>query len=327
MKAVVYEEYGAPTEVMALEDVGVPAAGEGHVLVRVEATSANPADWHLVRGEPRVVRLQIGVRRPKKRVLGGDVAGVVEAVGPGVTGWAAGDDVVGCPFDNGYGGFAEYASVPAELLVPKPAGVSFAEAAVVPLAGLTALQGLRDHGRLEAGQHVMIIGASGGVGTMAVQIAASMGAEVTAVCSTRNLDLVRSLGADHVVDYTAEAVTDRPERYDVVLQVAGQASPRECCRVLTREGTLVQISGDSDGRWVGPIWRLIAGKLVSPFVPQRIASFVATPVRADLEHLFALVEVGQLRPVIDRTYPLAEVPQALEYLELGHTPGKVAITV
>jgi NADPH:quinone reductase-like Zn-dependent oxidoreductase len=323
MKAVVYDGYGAPSEVMALEDVEVPTAGDGHVLVRVEATSVNPADWHLVRGEPRIARLQIGVRRPKERVLGGDV----EAVGGGVTGRAVGDEVVGCPFDNGYGGFAEYASVPADLVVPKPAGVSFAEAATVPLAGLTALQGLRDHGRVAAGQHVMIIGASGGVGTLAVQIAKSLGAEVTGVCSTRNLDLVRSLGADHVVDYTAEPVTDRPERYDVVLQVSGQASPRACCRVLTKEGTLVQISGDSEGRWVGPVWRLIAGKLVSPFVPQRIATFTAKPVRADLEHLFALVEAGQLRPVIDRTYPLAEVPQALEYLELGHTPGKVAITV
>jgi NADPH:quinone reductase-like Zn-dependent oxidoreductase len=327
MKAVVYDGYGAPSEVMALEDVEVPTAGDGHVLVRVEATSVNPADWHLVRGEPRIARLQIGVRRPKERVLGGDVAGVVEAVGGGVTGRAVGDEVVGCPFDNGYGGFAEYASVPADLVVPKPAGVSFAEAATVPLAGLTALQGLRDHGRVAAGQHVMIIGASGGVGTLAVQIAKSLGAEVTGVCSTRNLDLVRSLGADHVVDYTAEPVTDRPERYDVVLQVSGQASPRACCRVLTKEGTLVQISGDSEGRWVGPVWRLIAGKLVSPFVPQRIATFTAKPVRADLEHLFALVEAGQLRPVIDRTYPLAEVPQALEYLELRHTPGKVAITV
>ena len=327
MKAVVYDGYGAPSEVMALEDVEVPTAGDGHVLVRVEATSANPADWHLVRGEPRIARLQIGMRRPKERVLGGDVAGVVEAVGGGVTGCAVGDEVVGCPFGNGYGGFAEYASVPADLLVPKPAGVSFAEAATVPLAGLTALQGLRDHGRVAAGQHVMIIGASGGVGTLAVQIAKSLGAEVTGVSSTRNLDLVRSLGADHVVDYTAEPVTDRPERYDVVLQVSGQASPRACCRVLTKEGTLVQISGDSEGRWVGPVWRLIAGKLVSPFVPQRIAAFTAKPVRADLEHLVALVEAGRLRPVIDRTYPLAEVPQALEYLELGHTPGKVAITI
>ena len=327
MKAVVYEEYGAPSEVMSLEDVAVPTTGDGHVLVRVEATLANPADWHLVRGEPRIARLQIGVRRPKARVLGGDVAGVVEAVGGGVSGRAVGDEVVGCPFGNGYGGFAEYASVPSDLLVPKPAGVSFAEAAAVPLAGLTALQGLRDHGRVAAGQHVMIIGASGGVGTLAVQVAKAMGAEVTGVCSTRNLDLVRSLGADHVVDYTAEPVTDRPERYDVVLQVSGQASPRACCRVLTREGTLVQISGDSDGRWVGPIWRMVAGKLVSPFVPQRIATFTAKPVRADLEHLFSLVDSGALHPVVDRTYPLAEVPQALEYLELGHTPGKVAITV
>ena len=327
MKAIVCHGYGAPQDVLRFTDVDEPVVGDDDVLVRVRAASVNPADWHLVRGEPYIARLQVGLRRPSFRVPGCDVAGVVEAVGGNVTTLRPRDEVYGSPFLRGFGAFAERACVTERLVAPKPAGLSFEQAAAVPLAASTALQGLRDHGRIEPGHMVMVIGASGGVGTFAVQIAKSFGAEVTGVCSTRNVDTVRSLGADHVIDYTNEDVTEGGHRYDLVLQAAGTLSPADCRRMLAPTGTLVQISGDSDGRWIGAVDRLVSARLLSPFVSQKLVSFTVTPSTEDLEALKELVEAGEVTPVIDRTYSLSEVPEALRYLEEGHARGKVAVTV
>jgi NADPH:quinone reductase-like Zn-dependent oxidoreductase len=228
---------------------------------------------------------------------------------------------------RGFGAFAEYVSVPQDLLVPKPATLSFEQAAAVPLAASTALQGLRDHGGIEPGQKVLIVGASGGVGTFAVQIARSFGAEVSGVCSTRSAEMVGSLGAGHVIDYTREDFIRGGQDYDLIFQLAGTRSPSECRRALSPKGTLVQISGDSDGHWIGPVDRIIHALVLSPFVSQRMASFTVKPNGEDLRFLKQLIETGQLAPVIDRTYPLAEVPEAIRYLEDGHPRGKVVISV
>jgi NADPH:quinone reductase-like Zn-dependent oxidoreductase len=326
MKAMVNMIYGPP-DVLELTAVEEPIPRDDEALVKVYAASVNPADWHLLRGEPYVARLQLGLRRPKYRVLGCDVAGYVEAVGKNVAMLQKGDEVFGSPFMHGFGAFAERVSIPEDLLAPKPANLSFEQAAAVPLAASTALQGLRDHGGIEPGHKVLIIGASGGVGTFAVQIAKYFGAEVTGVCSTRNVELVRSLGADHVVDYTQEDFARSGQRYDLIFQLAGTRSPSDCRRVLTSKGTLVQISGDSDGRWLGPVDRIIKALVLSPFVSQKVASFTVEPNRDDLRFLKQLLEAGKLTPVIDRTYPLAEVPEAIRYLEEGHARGKVVITV
>jgi NADPH:quinone reductase-like Zn-dependent oxidoreductase len=326
MRAVVTQRYGPPDEVLKIEDVATPEVGRGDVLVRTHATSVNPADWHLIRGEPRIARMQIGLRRPKHPVMGCDVAGRVEAVGGDVTSFRPGDEVFGYPFPE-CGCFAEYVSVPAARLAPKPAGLSFEQAAAIPLAATTALQALRDRGHVAAGQHVLVVGASGGVGHFAVQIAKSFGAEVTAVCSTRNLDLVRDLGADHAVDYTAEDFTAGEARYDLLLQVAGTTPASACRRVLTPKGTLVLISGDSPGRWIGPVGRIVRALALSPFVGQKLTGVNAKPRREDLDTLGRLVDEGRLAPAVDRTYSLDQVPEALRYLEAGHTRGKVVITV
>jgi NADPH:quinone reductase-like Zn-dependent oxidoreductase len=255
------------------------------------------------------------------------VAGVVEAVGGRVTGFQPGDEVFGCTSAHGYGAFAEYVSLADDVLVRKPPNVSFEHAAAVPLAAMTALKGLRDHGRLEQGQEVLIVGASGGVGTFAVQIAKSLGAEVTGVCSTRNLDLVGSIGADRVIDYTREDFTRGGRRYDLILQVAGTVPPSRCRRALTPKGTLVLISGDSRGHLLGPVARLLRALAMSPFVSQRMVAFTMKPNGEDMELLRGLLEAGGLTPVIDRTYPLTEVPEAIRYLEQGHARGKVVVTV
>jgi len=327
MKAIVQDRYGPPSELLELTDIDQPVVEDDAVLVRVHATSVNPADWHLLRGEPYIARLQVGLRNPKHPVLGCDVAGQVEAVGSNVTTFQPGDEVFGSPFMRGFGAFAERVVVPEELLAPKPTNLSFEQAATVPLAASTALQGLRDLGQIEAGQRVLIVGASGGVGTFAVQIAKALGAEVTGVCSTRNVDMVRSLGADHVIDYTRDDFTKGEQRYDLILQVAGSSSPSDCRRALTPKGTLVLISGDSDDRWIGPVDRLIKARLLSPLVSQTMVNFTVTPNREDLESLRGLIEAGNLTPVIDRTYSLSEVPEAIGYLEEGHARGKVAITM
>ena len=327
MKAIVQDEYGPPGEVLELQDIDVPLVEDDAVLVRVRATSLNPADWHLMRGKPYVARLQFGLRRPKDAVAGCDVAGHVEAVGKNVSAFRPGDEVFGSPFGRGLGTFAERVCVSADLVAVKPANLSFDHAAAVPLAALTALQGLRDHGSVKPGQRVLIIGASGGVGTFAVQIAKCFGAEVTGVCSTRNVDLVRSIGADHVIDYTQEDFLQNGRRYDLILQIAGTHSPSDSRRALTSKGTLLLISGDSDGSWIGPVGRVIKALVLSPFVRQKLTSFVVKPNTEDLQFLSGLVEAGKVTPVIDRTYSLREVPEALGYLEAGRARGKVVITV
>jgi NADPH:quinone reductase-like Zn-dependent oxidoreductase len=327
MKAMVNLKYGPP-DVLELTEVKRPTPKDDEVLLKVHAASVNPADWHLLRGTPYIARLQLGLRKPKDRVLGCDVAGQVEAVGKNVTTLQPGDDVFGSPFMRGFGTFAEWVCVSEDLLAPKPATLSFEQAATVPLAASTALQGLRDHGGIEPGYKVLIIGASGGVGTFAMQIAKSFDAEVTGVCSTRNVELVRSLGADHVIDYTKEDFTqDGQKKYDLIFQLAGTRSPSECRRALTPKGTLVQISGESDGRWIGPVDRIVEALVLSPFVSQKMASFTVKPNKADLQFLKQLLEAGKLTPVIDRTYSLSETPEAIRYLEEGHAKGKVVITL
>ena len=323
MKAITCQRYGGP-EVLEFEEVDDPVVGDDEVLVGVRAVSANPRDWHLMRGLPYFVRLQFGLRRPRHAVLGGDVAGRVEAVGKAVTRFRPGDEVLA---DIETGGFAEYAAVRQDLLVPKPASLGFEQAAAVPLAALTALQGLRDHGRVQPGQQVLVIGAAGGVGTFAVQLAKLLGAEVTGVCSTGKLDLVRSLGADHVIDYTREDFTRSGQRYDLVLQLAGTRSPADCRRALTASGTLLLSSGESAGRWIGPVDRMLKAAALSPFVGQRLRSFLARRSREDLQTVTELIEAGKVSPVIDRTYPLRETPEAIRYLEQGHAGGKVVVTV
>jgi len=327
MKAIVQDRYGPP-DVLELKDVDEPQIKQDEVLVRVQATALNAADWHLMRGDPRIARLDLGLRKPKHTILGCDVAGRVEAVGENVTKLQPGDEVFGSPFGRGFGAFAELCALASEdLLERKPANLTFEQAATVPLAALTAVQGLRDHGRVEPEHKVLIVGASGGVGTFAVQIAKSFGAEVTGVCSTRNVDMVRSLGADHVIDYTREDFAQAGERYDIVFQCAGIRSPSGFRPVLEPKGTLVPISGESDGHWVGPVGRLIQGRLLSPFVSQRIPTFTVKPNNEDLRFLRELIEAGKLAPVIDRTYSLGEVPEAIRYLEDAHARGKIAIRV
>jgi NADPH:quinone reductase-like Zn-dependent oxidoreductase len=327
MQAIAHDRYGPPLDVLELRDVDPPPLERDRVLVRVRAASVNPADWHLVRGEPSIARLQWGLRAPKNTVPGCDLAGQVEAVGEAVTSLRAGDEVYGCTFMRGFGALAELASAPDDGLAPKPANLSFDEAAAVPIAGLTALQGLRDHGQVEAGHKVLIVGASGGVGTFAVQIAKSLGADVTGVCSTRNVEMVRSLGADHVIDYTREDFIRGGPRNDFVFQLAGTASPSECRRALTPKGTLLLSSGESSGRVIGPLGRVFKARALAPFVSQKLVSFTVSPNRADLEALTHLIEAGDVSPVIDRRHPLAETPEAIGYLEEGHARGKVVISV
>ena len=327
MRAITCTGYGRPTSVLRLADVDEPAPGDDQVLVAVHAASLNPADWHLIRGNPSVARLQVGLRRPSFEIPGSDFAGVVEAVGPAVTSVQPGDEVYGTTFMAGFGAFAETVAAPERLVAPRPANVSFEEAAAIPLAASTALQALRDHGQLQPGQHVLIIGASGGVGTYAVQLAKQLGAEVTAVCSTRNLELVRSLGADHAVDYTTDDLPDEAERYDLIVQLAGTHSASRLRRHLTPAGTLVQISGDSGNRWFGPIGRVLVGRLQALLVGQRITSFTVRPDHDDLQLLAGLVEAGALRTQVDGCYTLADVGAGLEHVETGRTRGKVTITV
>jgi NADPH:quinone reductase-like Zn-dependent oxidoreductase len=326
VKAIVRDSYGSP-DVLELTDIDKPEPGDDEVLLRVHAASVNPADWHILRGTPYIARMQFGLRKPKDRVLSCDVAGHIEAVGKNVTMLQPGEEVFGSPFMHGLGAFAEWVCISEDLLAPKPAALSFEQAAAVPLAASTALQALRDQGRIEPGHEVLIIGASGGVGTFAVQIAKSFDAEVSGVCSTRNLEMVRALGAEHLIDYTQEDFTHSGHKYDLILQLAGTLSPSECRSALTSNGTLVISSGESDGRWIGPVDRVIKALVLSPFVSQKMASFTVKPNREDLQLLKQFIEDGTLTPVIDRTYPLAQVPEAIRYLEEGHARGKVVISV
>jgi NADPH:quinone reductase-like Zn-dependent oxidoreductase len=314
MKAIVYERYGSP-DVLELRDIDRPSVSDDGVLVRIRAASANPYDWHFMRGKPYFTRLMFGLFKPKAHGLGADLAGEVEAVGKAVTRFRPGDSV----FGEGAGAFAEYACVPERWLAPKPANLTFEQAAAVPMGGVTALQGLRDSGKIQAGQKVLVLGASGGVGTFAVQIAKSFGAEVTGVCSTKNVEMVRKIGADHVVDYTREDFTRGTTRYDLLLDTVGSRSLRECRRVLQPKAVYVHVGGR--------MARVLALPIVSPFVSQTLAQLIAKRNKDDLEILSGLIEAGKITPVIDRTYPLGETRDAIVYLEGGHARGKVVITV
>ncbi|WP_449061784.1 NAD(P)-dependent alcohol dehydrogenase [Planomonospora algeriensis] len=327
MKAFVLRSYGSPDALQLTEiDKPVPAADE--VLVRVRATSVQPYDWHLMRGEPYLARLMgggPGLFGPKIRILGADIAGQVEAVGRDVTEFRPGDEVYGMPKQ---GGFGEYACVRAGELVPKPKNLSFEQAAAVPLAAGTALLGLRDDGRVQPGQSVLVNGASGGVGTFAVQLAKAFGARVTAVCGTRNVELVRSLGADEVVDYTAEDFTRRGRRYDLLLDCVGSHPASAYRRVLAPKGALVIVGGPG-GRWLQPMGRIISALAASPFTSQRtvLTDVVrCTENKRNLTMLAELIEDGRLTPVIDRSYPFEEIPAAVAYQEQGRATGKVVIT-
>jgi NADPH:quinone reductase-like Zn-dependent oxidoreductase len=323
MKAIVQHEYGAPADVLKLAEVDTPTLGDQEVLVRVRASSANPWDWHFIRGEPVLMRHAGigGFRKPKFLIPGGDLAGTVEQVGREVSRFAPGDEVYGF----GHGAFAEYVAVPQGRLARKPANLTFEQAAAVPLAAITAIQGLRAGG-LEAGQHLLIIGASGGIGTFSVQIAKHLGAEVTGVCSTGNLDLVRRLGADHVIDYTTAGIFDDPARYDLIFQLGGTYAPAAIRKVLTPHGTLIQSYGDGN-RWVGPIGNMIKAAVLSIFVGQTLKAFTAKETTEALDEITELIEAGQLTPVIDRTYPLAEAAQAIQLVEQGRPAGKVTVTI
>ncbi len=324
MKAIVQERFGPP-DVLQLVDTDPPGVGAGDVLVRVHAAALNPYDWHMLRGDPRIARLMggVGLTKPKARVAGIDAAGRVEAVGANVRDLKPGDEVLGfCP-----GAFAEYARAKADEVVPKPAGLTFEQAAAVPMAALTALQGIRDVGGVRAGHRVLVNGAGGGIGTYAVQIATALGAEVTGVCSTGKVELVRSLGAAHVVDYTTEDFTDGRAHYDVILDNVGNRPLRRLRRALTPTGTLVLNGGGSPGRLVGAVGSILRAVAVNAVVRQRLRPFIAKPNREDLLTLTGLIEDGKLTPVLDRTYPLADTAEGLRRVEQGHARGKIVITV
>src|SRR5436305_196378 len=325
MKAIVYSDYGLSN--LKLENIEKPVPNDDQILVKVRAASINPYDWHFVEGTPYIMRMMgVGLRKPKDIQLGVDFAGTVEAVGKNVTQFKPGDDVFG-----GKGGaFAEYVCRRAEGAVAlKPANVTFEQAASVNIAGITALQAVRDKGKVQPGQKVLINGACGGVGTFAVQIAKSFDADVTGVCSTRNLDMVRLLGADHVIDYTKEDFTKSAQTYDVILDNVPNHSLSECRRVLNPNGKYVMIGGGgpNDNRWVGPFGRVIHALLLSPFLNQKMGMMMADANQTDLTVLGDLMQSGKVKPVIDRTYKLSEVPAAIAYLEEGHARGKVVITV
>ncbi|GLW07622.1 NADPH:quinone reductase [Microtetraspora sp. NBRC 13810] len=322
MKAIVQEKYGS-AEVLRLGEIDKPVPGHDEVTVRVRATSVTHGDWVTTTGLPYLGRLAFGLRRPGRKVPGRDIAGEVEAIGKNVTRFQPGDEVYA---EVAAGGFAEYARVSEDLLCPKPANLTFEQAAAIPWAANTALQGLRDRGGIERGQQVLINGASGGVGTFAVQIAKSFGAEVTGVCSTRNVKLVRSIGADHVVDYTREDFTKSDRRYDLIFDLAGNHSLSDCRRVLTPGGTLV-LSSSKGGRWFGPVGRLLGALVLSPFVRQSVRTFMARRSQKNLADLKEMVESGQITPAIDRTYPLSEVAEAMRYFSEEHARAKIVITV
>lgn len=323
MKAIVYRRYGTP-EVLEAQEMETPRAGDGQVLVRVRAAGINPYDWHHLTGTPYFLRLMAGLRRPKQPVLGLDFAGQVEAVGPGVTRLRVGDEVYGMRM----GAFAEYLTVREDAVEIKPANLSFEQAAAVPLAALSALQALRDKGRIRPGQRVLINGASGGIGTFAVQLARWFGADVTGVCSTRNVELVWSVGADRVIDYTRDDFVASGQRYDLIVDVAGNRSIADRRRALTPTGTLVVIGGPKTGRWLGPLASSVRLAAAARFSGrQRLLGMLTKPSRADLALLRELIEAGKVTPVIEHVYPLDELGQALQHGGLGHAQAKIVITV
>jgi len=322
MKAIVYSNYGSP-DVLRCEEIEKPAPGDDEVLIKVRAASVNPIDCHFMRGTPYFLRMQLGLRKPKATRLGIDVAGQVEAVGRNVTQLKPGDEV----FGSSRGAFAEYVCARASSLAMKPNNVTFEQAASVPVAGFTALQGLRDKGHLQPGQKVLINGASGGVGTFAVQIAKSFGADVTGVCSTRNADMVRSIGADHVIDYTKEDFTKSDGRYDIILDNIANHRFFECRRVLDSKGTHVGVGGEA-GEWMIDALAGLAGTLiVSRFVSQNFVVFIGKGSKEDMAILGELMAASKVTPIIDRRYTLSETSEAIRYLEQGHARGKVVITL
>ena len=330
MTAVRQEGYGSPTEVLSVEQLPVPEVDADEVLVSVEASSVNPADWHGVRGEPLVVRAVIGVGSPSYEVPGCDIAGVVERVGSDVTSVRVGDRVLGYPPEKARGGFAEVVAIPESNIARVPDEVSLADAACLPLAGATALHAIRDHAEVDAGQRVLVVGASGGVGALAVQIAKSRGARVTGVCSGRNVDFVRNLGADDVLDYRtvdyAELAADEPG-YDSILQLGGAMPAARLRRALADDGRLVIVSGDGGGRWLGPIGRILRGVVMSRFGRGRVLTMNAVPSADDLAELASLVASGAVRVPIERTVSLDGVAAAIRDIETGHTRGKIAVAI
>lgn len=323
MKAIVQDTYGS-ADVLELRDIEQPVVGAEDVLLQVHAAGVDPGVWHLMTGLPYLVRvIGYGLRKPKVGVRGRDVAGRVEAVGEKVTRFQRGDEV----FGTCEGSFAEYASAPEDRLALKPANLSFEQAAAVPISGMTALQAVRDKGQVVPGHKVLIIGAGGGVGTFAVQLAKSFGAEVTGVCSTAKMDLVRSIGADHIVDYTREDFTEGTRQYDLIIDTAGNRPLSRLRRALAPQGTLVIIGGENGGQWVGPIDRLLPALLLSPFVSQKLRVLMSVERQEDLQSLSEMIEVGKVAPVIDRTYPLIDAPDAIRYVGEGHARGKVVIAI
>jgi len=325
MKAIVQAKYGT-SEVLDLRDIAKPEIGDSEVLVRVRAAGVNPGDWAIMGGLPYIARPVYGLGKPKNRVRGTDVAGQVEAIGGAVTRFRPGDEVFGSSRQLG-GAFAEYAAVSEDALAPKPTNLTFEQAAAVPMAGYVALQALRDHGKVKAGQRVLVNGASGGIGTFAVQIAKSFGADVTGVTSTRNVDMVRSLGADHVIDYTKENFTRTGQRYDFILDNVANHSLSDLRRALAPQGMLVPNGGGFDHRWIASGGRLISAKVSFAFVSQSLATFIVSPKQENLVLLTELIESGKVTPVIDRTYPLSETRQAIDHVGRGHARGKVVVTV
>jgi NADPH:quinone reductase-like Zn-dependent oxidoreductase len=325
MTAIVHDEYGTvPGDVLRLAEVAKPTIADDQVMVRVHAASVDRGTWHVMAGLPYPIRAAgFGLRRPKYLNPGRSLAGTVEAVGNDVTGFEPGDEVFGiCA-----GAFAEYAGVRTAKLAPKPSNLSFDEAAAVPISGLAALQAVRDHGRLGTGQEVVIVGASGGVGSFAVQIAKAFGAEVTGVCSAAKVDLVRALGADHVIDYTREDFADGQHRYDVILDIGGNRRLSHLRRALTPKGRLVIVGGETDGRWLGGTDRQLRAQVLSLFVSQKLGTFVSSENAADLVALSELLEADKIKAVVDRTYPLSEVATAIGDLIDGRARGKIVINV
>jgi NADPH:quinone reductase-like Zn-dependent oxidoreductase len=323
MKSIVQDTYGS-ADVLELRDVDRPEVGADEVLVRVSAAGVDRGVWHLMVGLPYPIRLAgYGVRAPKRANPGMDVAGVVESVGKDVTRFAPGDEVFGV----GRSTFAEYAVAAEKKLAPKPAGLTFEQAAAVPISGLTALQAVRDQGQVKAGQKVLVIGASGGVGTYAVQLAKAFGAEVTGVCSSTKVDLVRSLGADHVVDYTAEDFMKLEGEYDVILDIGGNSKLARLRRTLSPTGTLVFVGGETGGKWLGGMQRQIGASLISLIARQNLKMFVSKENHEDLLTLTELIEAGKVTPAVERTYPLSEAAKAIRHMEEGHARGKLVITV
>jgi NADPH:quinone reductase-like Zn-dependent oxidoreductase len=322
MKAIVQDRYGT-ADVLQLVDIDRPAVGRGEVLIRVHAAGLFVGDWHVLTGLPYAIRPIVGLRRPKARVRGQDVAGRVEAVGEGVTRFHQGDDV----FGTCEGAFAEYASAPEHLLAPKPVNLTFEQAAVVPITATTALQAVRDKGSVKPGQKALIIGAAGGVGAFAVQIARALGAHVTGVCNTAQLDLVRSLGAEDVIDYTQEDFVRMGRRWDLIVETAGARPISELRKALAPQGILVIVGGEGGGRWVGKSGRLVQAPLLSPFIGQKLRSVAVKHNSADLITLKSLIEEGKVAPIVGETFELSEVPKAFRHLEKGHARGKIAIRV